>query len=130
MTKTTPKATKAQRAAIKGAMQRAALHLIPKHTPGGIAEAEAQCDAHDLIRAAVVLCARGNQRDLGERLLVIAAELRSPGAIVLEARPSERQALPAVPARKRRKIASSASPGKRARAKMAKRGCLSTTVGN
>lgn len=98
--------------AVKEAAQRAALHLIPEQAvPGGILEAEAQMDAHDLVRAAVILCTRGNRRDLGERLLAIANELRHPAG------------LEPVPA-PRRKLASTA-PGKRERAKMAKAGTVS-----
>lgn len=66
--------------AVKEASQRAALHLIPPVAERGILEAEAQMDAHDLVRAAIVLCTRGNRVDLGERLLAIANELRGESA--------------------------------------------------
>lgn len=106
------KATKAQKVAINLALQQAALHLVPEQTtPGGILEAEAQMDAHDLVRAAVILCTRGNRRDLGKRLLAIANELRYPAGVEPVTAP-------------RRKLASTA-PGKRERAKMAKAGTVS-----
>lgn len=104
------KATKAQRAAIKLAVQQAALHLVPQEAPGGILEAEAQMDAHDLIRAAIILCTRGNRRDLGERLLAIANELRE-GARA-ESAPAPRRKLP------------QAAQGKRERATLAKAGAV------
>lgn len=97
--------------AVKEATQRAALHLIPQQAvPGGILEAEAQMDAHDLVRAAVILCTRGNRRDLGERLLAIANELRE-GARA-ESAPAPRRKLP------------QAAQGKRERAKLAKAGAV------
>ena len=97
--------------AVKEATQRAALHLIPAHSPGGICEAEAQMDAHDLVRAAVILCTRGNRRDLGERLLAIANELRE--GTRPDDTPTPRRKLP------------QASPGKRARAQLVKSGAVS-----
>lgn len=97
--------------AVKEASQRAALHLVPQHAQGGILEAEAQMDAHDLVRAAVMLCTRGNRRDLGERLLAIANELRHPTDLAPIAAPG-------------RKLAST-TPGKRERTKLAKAGAVS-----
>lgn len=97
--------------AVKEATQRAALHLIPQQAvPGGILEAEAQMDAYDLVRAAVILCTRGNRRDLGERLLAIANELRE-GARA-KCVPAPRRKLPL------------AAQGKRERAKLAKAGAV------
>lgn len=105
------KATKAQKVAINLALQQAALHLVPEQTtPGGILEAEAQMDAHDLVRAAVILCTRGNRRDLGKRLLAIANELRYPTG--LDPIPATRRKLP------------QATQGKRERNRLKKAGTV------
>jgi len=120
---------KAQRAGIEAAMQRAALHLIPENSSGGFVEAETQMDAHDHIQAAVLLCTRGNRRDLAEKLLTIAADLHRPGgplAAALEALNEDPR--PALSKRRRRKLAATISPGKSAVAKLVRRGACRGTA--
>ncbi len=120
---------KTQRAGIKAAMQRAALHLIPANTVGGFIEAETQLDAHDHIQAAVLLCTRGNRRDLAEKLLAIASDLHRPGSPVAVALESLAHDAPAVMSnRRRRKLNGKASPGMRARAKLIRSGASLVTV--
>lgn len=123
------KLIKTQRAGIKAAMQRAALHLIPENTAGGFVEAETQLDAHDHIQAAILLCARGNRHDLAEKLLAIAADLHRPGgalAIALDNRAKNEPA--SLSRRSRRKLAAQGSPGKRARAKLVQHGAEPITI--
>jgi len=120
--------SKAQRAGIEAAMQRAALYLIPENGHGSHAETDTQIDAHFHIQAAVALCTRGNRRDLAERLLAIAADLHRPGsvkAVVLERLTHEEPAVAI--SRTARKLAKP-SPGKRVRAKLIRRGASLATV--
>ncbi len=103
-------------------MQRAALHLISPNLPGSHAETDTQIEAHASIQAAVLLCTRGNRRDLAERLLAVAEDLHRPGspkAVALERLTQNEPA--ATPRRTARKLAK-ASPGTRVRRKLIRRG--------
>lgn len=121
----------AQRGGLEAAMQRAALHLISQDKPGSHAETDTHIDADYHIEAAVRLCARGNRRDLAERLLAIGAELHRPGspkALALERLThDEPAATPSRTARVARKLAK-AAPGTRVRRKLVRRGASLVTV--
>lgn len=122
-------AATARKAAVKAAMQRASLALIPQHAPGIVA-LEAQRDADHLIQAAIVLCSRGGRVDLAKRLLAVSAELRTPGSDLakaletLAADTAEPRKAPVPAKAPRRKLITKGSPGRRARALMAKRGAV------
>jgi len=108
--------------AVRSATRRAALHLIPREAPGSGAEAEAQVEASDLVRTAIIMCVRGNRPDLAERLLEVAATLPNPGA-GQRAKTAETVA----PQKARRKLAKP-SPGYRARKAARDRGAATITL--